>query len=1152
MTEVTRHRKTFKDRFIKMEIGLSTENIEGKAQRKQWKRLSKYIAYRVFRLTAELTAVFIGVACLWFFALNILMSRQSVDVTGLKPNAQMWFSQVFNGSDAQIGDMSLSWLSASNTILFEATDVIVTDEEGAEIETIPRLQTEIPMQAAYKGNMIPKRVFIDGGTVTWKRDKYGSVVAGLGTPNTVGKLGPVWRGTDQNQRREADISGVEKVTITNATAFIIDNADGLELMLIDTDIGFTHGPDDVDIKMTSNIQKDEVSIPLELKFKTSSDLKDYTLGIVTSGLNPSYLSPERGRYSWLKECEVELEIKADLEVDREQGLQTADIDIWTSPGRIKFGEFETEFNGANLAARLSAESQEMDITAIGLRSEKLSFSGSGTLGELGAMTDGNINSSPIFDLVFEDVKIERRPTFSAPLNFTKMDVLGRLDLDARRLDFERLLVDLGNYEYDIAGTLAQNETGKWNEITLKGHANGTLTPSDVLAVWPVKFAKGARDWIERSVLKGSFDNLKFDASFDEETLRSGIPKDDNVSLNFDISDGEVRYIQTMTSYQNVTGRGAINGNSARVEAYGGNVGDLKVSTALVEIPRLLPKGGDLIITVNGNGETSDMLTLIDQRPFEYPSQFGIVPETFGGTGVIDLRVTRPLLVEFERSRIKFDINGKFSNVTAPVQIGSYNMKDGNIILTANNAGMNLNGPVNIGPWATQLNWDKKYDFGKTPSRYQIVGKMDRDTLDSFGLGFREYFDGDIKVEVNALGDGLDLTAADISADLTDVGIQIGQYWTKTKGTNGEFKGQLKRQSDGGIQFENMYIYAPGLTIAGRVDFANKFKLVDMDLPTVKIDGLIDAGVQMKPDNLSEKLSVFVVGDFLNVSNLVSNALSDGKGVIDVPVLLTANLKKIALNENYVVNNANVLFSHNGLGITNARLAGQTDQGPLNIQMRSFETGQTRDVDVSIPSAADAARAFLGLDNIEGGELKITAQLPPIGQFGTLNGVAEIDEFKLVRAPILAHMLSIGSLTGIFDTLGGAGLSFNTFHVPFSLKDGELHIRNARVSGPALGMTGDGEIRFKDRLLDVDGTLVPAYTANSLLSEIPVLGDIFVGQKGEGIFALSYLVQGDFDETQVVVNPLSALTPGFLRGIFKPKRENLSDDVIAEIKSVAPN
>ena len=1154
MTEVASHRKTFKDRFLKTASRnrLATEDTDEEPKRKQLKRLPQYIAYKIFRLAAELTAVFIGVACLWFFALNSLITRQSVDVTGLKPNAQMWFSQAFNGSDAQIGGMSLSWLSASNTILFEATDVVVTDENGAEIETIPRLQTEIPMQAASKGKIIPKRVIINGGTVTWLRDENGSVVAGLGTPNTVGKLGPVWRGLTQNPRRKADIRGVETVTITNATAFIVDEADGLDLMLTDTDINFRQSSEDVDMQMTSNLQKDEVKIPLQIKFKTSSGLSDFTLGILTSGLNPSFLSPERGRYSWLKGFDANLDIKANLKVGREQGLQTADVDINGSSGRVEFGEFETEFNGANIAARLSAESQDMDITSIGLRSDKLSFSGSGTLGELGALTDGNINSSPVFDLVFEDVKIDRRPSFSVPLNFSRMDVLGRLDIDARRLDLERLLINLGTYEYDLGGTLAQNEAGKWSEIALKGHANGTLTPPDVLSAWPVNFAKGARDWIERSVLKGAFDNLKFDVNFDEETLRSGIPKDDSVSLDFDISDGEVRYIQTMTSYQNVTGRGSILGNSARVEAYGGNVGNLEVSTALVEIPRLLPKGGDLTITVNGNGATSDMLTLIDQKPFEFPSQFGIVPETFGGTGVIDLKVTRPLLVEFERSRIIFDIGGKFSDVTAPVQIGSHNMKDGNITVTANNAGMNLNGPVNIGPWATQLNWDKKYDFGKTPSRYQIVGKMDRDTLDSFGLGFREYFDGDINVEVNALGDGLDLTAADISADLTDVGIQIGQYWTKAKGTAGEFKGQLNRQSDGGIQFENMSIDAPGLTIAGRVDFANKFKLVDMDLPTVKVDGLIDAGIQMKPDNLSEKLSVFVRGDFLNVSSLVSNALSDGKGVIDVPVLLTANLNKIALNENYIVNNANVLFSHNGLGITNAHLGGQTDQGPLNIQMRSFETGQARDVDVSIPSAADAARAFLGLDNIEGGELKITAQFPPIGKAGTLNGVAEIDEFKLVRAPILAHMLSLGSLTGIFDTLGGGGLSFNTFHVPFSLIDGELHIRNARVSGPALGMTGDGEIRFKDRLLDVDGTLVPAYTANSLLGDIPVLGDLFVGKKGEGIFALSFMVQGEFDNTQVTVNPLSALTPGFLRGIFKPKRESLPEEVIAEIRSVAPN
>jgi hypothetical protein len=82
-------------------------------------------------------------------------------------------------------------------------------------------------------------------------------------------------------------------------------------------------------------------------------------------------------------------------------------------------------------------------------------------------------------------------------------------------------------------------------------------------------------------------------------------------------------------------------------------------------------------------------------------------------------------------------------------------------------------------------------------------------------------------------------------------------------------------------------------------------------------------------------------------------------------------------------------------------------------------------------------------------------------------------------------------------------------------------------------------------------LVPAYTANSLLGDIPVIGDIFVGKKGEGIFALSYTVKGTFDQTQIAVNPLSALTPGFLRGIFRTKRDKLPDNVVAEIEAVKP-
>ncbi len=1150
MTEVVNHRKPLKGRFFKTILRKRVEKVE--PQKFKWRRLPQMVLYGAFRLIAELTAIILGLAALWFCAFNSLMAQQSVDISGLKPNAQMWFSEAFNGSAAQIGDMNLTWLPASNTILFEAFDVVVTDKQGAKIETMPRLQTEISMDAAIKGYLIPSRIVIDGGTVTWLRDKKGKLIAGLGTPNTVGKFGPIWRGAADNSNTSADISTIETITITNATAYIIDNVDGLDLTLNDTDINFSQNEQSIEIDMISVLQKNQVSIPLKLDLKISSDLKDYTLDIETSGLNPSIISPKRGRYSGLKDFDAALDIKANFDVDRDQGVRLADVDIKAGKGHVKFGEFETKFDVANLAAILSAESQNMDITSIGLTSKNFAFSGAGTLSELGAMTDGNINSSPVFDLIFKDVMLDRTPSLAAPLKFSEMEMLGRLDLDARRLTLDRMRANLGHYEYDLSGTFAQNEAGKWSEIVLKGHANGTLTPKDLLSIWPVKFAKGARDWIEKSILKASLNNLTFDGVFDEETFRTGIPKDENLTLAIDIADADVSYIQTMTHYTNVSGRVVLSGNSVRFDTAGGNVGNLTISTGTVEIPILQPRGGDIVINLQGSGTTSEMLTLVNQKPFEFATKFGVEPEGFGGTGVIDMKITRPLLVVFPPDQIKYDISGTFSDVTAPIQIGPHKIKNGNITLTADSAGMTLLGPVDIGPWQTNLNWRKEFDFGKTPTRYEILGKMDRDTLDSFGVGFREYFEGDIALKIDAIGNGLNFTSAEVTADLKDTGIQIGEYWSKTKGTAGEFNGHFKRGVDGSIQFEAIDIVAPGLNVSGRVAFENNFKLIDLDLSTTKISGLIDASVQIKPDTHNEKLSIFVIGDFLNVSQAVSNALSNSKAGIDVPILLTANLKSLALNEAYVVNNANLLLSHDGTGPINARLEAQTKEGPLKLQILSSEEGQAREVIVNIPSASVAAQTFLGLDSIEGGQLKITAELPPIGKVGALSGVAEIDKFKLVRAPIFAQMLSIGSLTGIVDTFSGEGLNFDTFYVPFSLRDGELNIRNARVSGPALGMTGDGEIRFKDRLVDLDGTLVPAYTANSLLGDIPLIGDIFVGKKGEGIFALSYTIQGEFDEVQVAVNPLSALTPGFLRGIFKPKRNKLSEDVLAEIKAVAPN
>ena len=51
--------------------------------------------------------------------------------------------------------------------------------------------------------------------------------------------------------------------------------------------------------------------------------------------------------------------------------------------------------------------------------------------------------------------------------------------------------------------------------------------------------------------------------------------------------------------------------------------------------------------------------------------------------------------------------------------------------------------------------------------------------------------------------------------------------------------------------------------------------------------------------------------------------------------------------------------------------------------------------------------------------------------------------------------------------------------------------------------------------------------------------------------MTYTANGPFEKTQIAVNPLSALTPGFLRGIFKRDRSTVDDAIVAAIDDVAP-
>ena len=191
----------------------------------------------------------------------------------------------------------------------------------------------------------------------------------------------------------------------------------------------------------------------------------------------------------------------------------------------------------------------------------------------------------------------------------------------------------------------------------------------------------------------------------------------------------------------------------------------------------------------------------------------------------------------------------------------------------------------------------------------------------------------------------------------------------------------------------------------------------------------------------------------------------------------------------------------------------------------------RKLTVTTEDAGSFVRTLGAYDNAIGGSLNLTAVIEDDLPNRPVKGHVQITDFKVARAPVLARIMTLASLGGIRDLLNGEGISFVRFEAPFTLADGTLAIDGARAFGPALGVTMEGELDLDRRELGFNGTIVPSYTLNSVLGNIPVLGKLLVGKKGEGVFALTYRVSGPAEEPRVTVNPLAALAPGFLRGFF---------------------
>ncbi len=148
--------------------------------------------------------------------------------------------------------------------------------------------------------------------------------------------------------------------------------------------------------------------------------------------------------------------------------------------------------------------------------------------------------------------------------------------------------------------------------------------------------------------------------------------------------------------------------------------------------------------------------------------------------------------------------------------------------------------------------------------------------------------------------------------------------------------------------------------------------------------------------------------------------------------------------------------------------------------------------------------------------------------------------KLVATSQLNDEVKTGTISGLDEYLESGAIDLDVIDLPFELENNLLDISNMKANGPTFGMTMEGQIDANSGKININGVIVPAYGINSLLGKIPLLGGLFSGGEGKGLFGVTYRVKGLTDDPEVNISRLSGIAPGFLRLLFEGKKGKVAD------------
>ena len=638
-----------------------------------------------------------------------------------------------------------------------------------------------------------------------------------------------------------------------------------------------------------------------------------------------------------------------------------------------------------------------------------------------------------------------------------------------------------------------------------------ISVENLLKIWPKNLMDSTFWWMEENstgILRDVL--LETDLDFSSGKINVG-----NVNGSFICNDINIKYMDSMPTVKRINGFAKINNSSVIFEINSGSSNDLEISNGIIKLYDLntnVEKANINLDISSKNKSVVDYLNLTEINKDNYKKLNEI-----SGNVNINLILDFPLLVDLEAEQIEYSANAKLTD-------GYYKLIGPDYVI--NNLNMNINVEANLVNFSgTGVFFNSNIEFtGEQITRnnnivdeikgrllldsYQLLNfipEFFEETSGSIPINF-SYTKGkkDFKFEGVGETDQLKINSEFLGKDLS---FQNGKIRFVISPYNEKLSGFLD------IKTKNIDIEVN--SIFSNLKLFNleilKFKSPNQNFQfSVNNETILNVNLNGKKVSI-EKMNLNEESTFSNLENIVFNLQAD----------------KLYIGNNIFIDSSiNFKKNNNRFDSFNANFKGDKDYH--NIDLSSSHGKKKFYLESNfVPGLLNIFDINLKINT---GSLKIEGEQS--SDLKTYDGKIVGKDFVFLDTPFLADFITLFSLQGLAQKLKDGGIIFESLNGKYELSENKLRIVDSLLKGSELGIQFDSVIGLEDDYFLTTGSVIPAYTINTLLTKFPIVGDIITaGSPEDGLIGAKFKVEKEDDEYKISYNPISVFVPNLIKNFL---------------------